>query len=335
MSFRDNLQHMRATRSMTQEQLAMMVGVSRQSVTKWEAEKAYPEMDKLLKLCQIFDCTLDELVKGDLTTRVPEPALALPLAGAAEDTVGYVEHHLTHALRMGVGVACFIVGCGLGLVAAGLTYGAYAEHEVLVPVFVLLFVIAGLAIVLPEDNRHKLFMREHPFVIDFFTSESRAKWSTASTRSIVIGTAAIIAGVIFMLIFMEGTDGNEALEMTLSGTMLVVVALGVGLIVHGGCLSDMIDLEHYNYEAICNLSEADAAELLDSLDAEKRERYLRKRRVSTVVGALCGITMLIATIAGLLLLFLTDTEMFWVPWPIGGIVCAIVATVGEMLEKRR
>lgn len=54
MSFRDNLQHLRATRNMTQEQLAMLVGVSRQSVTKWESERAYPEMDKLLKLCQIL-----------------------------------------------------------------------------------------------------------------------------------------------------------------------------------------------------------------------------------------------------------------------------------------
>lgn len=36
MSFRDNLQHLRATRNMTQEQLAMLLGVSRQSVTKWE-----------------------------------------------------------------------------------------------------------------------------------------------------------------------------------------------------------------------------------------------------------------------------------------------------------
>ena len=62
MSFRDNLQHLRATRNMTQEQLAMMVGVSRQSVTKWESGRSYPEMDKLMKLCQIFDCTLDELV---------------------------------------------------------------------------------------------------------------------------------------------------------------------------------------------------------------------------------------------------------------------------------
>lgn len=69
MSFRENLQHLRATRGMSQEQLAMLVGVSRQSVTKWESEKSYPEMDKLLKLCQIFECTLDDLVTGDWTDR--------------------------------------------------------------------------------------------------------------------------------------------------------------------------------------------------------------------------------------------------------------------------
>jgi DNA-binding XRE family transcriptional regulator len=85
MSFRDNLQHLRATRNMTQEQLAMLVGVSRQSVTKWEAERAYPEMDKLLKLCQIFDCTLDDLVQGDLTARAAQPELAVPATALAQD----------------------------------------------------------------------------------------------------------------------------------------------------------------------------------------------------------------------------------------------------------
>ena len=78
MSFRDNLQHLRASRNMTQEQLAMLLGVSRQSVTKWEAEKSYPEMDKLLKMCQIFGCTLDDLVQGDLTSRAPEPEVTVP-----------------------------------------------------------------------------------------------------------------------------------------------------------------------------------------------------------------------------------------------------------------
>lgn len=70
MSFRDNLIHLRAVNNMTQEQLAMLLGVSRQSVTKWESEKSYPEMDKLLKMCQIFGCTLDDLVQGDLTETI-------------------------------------------------------------------------------------------------------------------------------------------------------------------------------------------------------------------------------------------------------------------------
>ena len=66
MSFRENLQYLRGTRSMTQEQLAMLLGVSRQAISKWESEKAYPEMDKLLMICDLFGVTLDDLVMGDV-----------------------------------------------------------------------------------------------------------------------------------------------------------------------------------------------------------------------------------------------------------------------------
>lgn len=48
MSFKENLQYLRGSRNMTQEQLAMLLGVSRQAISKWESDKAYPEMDKLL-----------------------------------------------------------------------------------------------------------------------------------------------------------------------------------------------------------------------------------------------------------------------------------------------
>ena len=44
MSFKENLQYLRGSRNMTQEQLAMLLGVSRQAISKWESEKAYPEM---------------------------------------------------------------------------------------------------------------------------------------------------------------------------------------------------------------------------------------------------------------------------------------------------
>ena len=66
MSFRTNLQDLRSQRNVTQERLAMLVGVSRQAVSKWESDKAYPEMDKILAICDLFGCTLDDLVLGDV-----------------------------------------------------------------------------------------------------------------------------------------------------------------------------------------------------------------------------------------------------------------------------
>ena len=91
MSFRDNLQHLRGTRDLSQAQLATLLGVSRQSVAKWEAEKSYPEMDKLIKLCDLFECSLDDLVRGDVAEREgagEEPAAEAPALATVESDGG-------------------------------------------------------------------------------------------------------------------------------------------------------------------------------------------------------------------------------------------------------
>ena len=56
MSFKDNLVYLRTSNGLTQERLAVLLGVSRQAISKWESDHAYPEMDKLLTICQVFDC---------------------------------------------------------------------------------------------------------------------------------------------------------------------------------------------------------------------------------------------------------------------------------------
>ncbi|MGN1416275.1 MAG: helix-turn-helix transcriptional regulator [Oscillospiraceae bacterium] len=67
MSFGQNLQYLRRLHNkMTQEELAEAMNVSRQTVSKWELDGAYPELDKLIELCRIFSCTLDQLVRSDL-----------------------------------------------------------------------------------------------------------------------------------------------------------------------------------------------------------------------------------------------------------------------------
>ena len=50
---------------MTQEQLAEVLGVTRQSVSRWESDSAYPETDKLVKLAQLFEVECDYLLKEE------------------------------------------------------------------------------------------------------------------------------------------------------------------------------------------------------------------------------------------------------------------------------
>lgn len=68
MKFCEKLQKLRKEKGYSQEQLADMLDVSRQSVSKWESGTTYPEMDKLLSLCKIFDVTLDDLTNDDIST---------------------------------------------------------------------------------------------------------------------------------------------------------------------------------------------------------------------------------------------------------------------------
>lgn len=68
MSFGKNLQMLRKMRDrMTQEELAERIGVSRQTVSKWELDAAYPEMEKVLELCRLFSCTMDQLIRENMT----------------------------------------------------------------------------------------------------------------------------------------------------------------------------------------------------------------------------------------------------------------------------
>ena len=55
--------------NMTQERLAQRMGVSRQTVSKWESGEAIPEVSKLIELCEVFSCKLDELLRSDMAAR--------------------------------------------------------------------------------------------------------------------------------------------------------------------------------------------------------------------------------------------------------------------------
>ena len=241
MSFRENLQHLRSTRSMTQSQLAMLLGVSRQSVAKWEAEKSYPEIDKLLKICDVFECSLDELVRGDVTGRAANPALAVPAGAPPTDVCGYDQHMRRRAWRVPAGVAAIMMGFGI----ASLVAAAVAETRGLQGVLDLATyfagVVLGLAFLVPTFVEHRAFRREHPYVEDFYTPEQKAAARRWMARGVVGGVALVLVGF-FAPAVMQALDASWLAAFG----FWAFLAAGVALIVFGTMTCRLTEVERYN-----------------------------------------------------------------------------------------
>ena len=83
MSLGTTISRLRAEKKLSQGDLADALGVSRQSVSKWETDASVPELDKLIKLSQLFGVTLDELVTEEtppeqLPASPPPPPRQMP-----------------------------------------------------------------------------------------------------------------------------------------------------------------------------------------------------------------------------------------------------------------
>lgn len=377
MSFRTNLQYLRAERRMTQEQLAMLLGVSRQSVTKWEAEKSYPEMDKLIKMCQIFECSLDDLVTGDVsrcgipvredldgrptacapTATVDGDVPAAPLAaaphdaslgapawparafssgaacaipaGPATDVCGYDEHMVTFARKIAIGVVLFILGA-----AAAIFTDEVMHSDGIVLFATFAFVAAALAFTIPAGIDHAAFAKAHPYVADFYTAEEKATARRRASIAIVAGIAVILLGVAVAGLF----EVESNVQVYGNSLMMVLVAFGVGMIVHWGMLWGRTDLADYNKEWLETVALSD--DELAQLDQQSREAYLRannprRRGTADRKGKACMVIMLVATMVALVWLFAASamgaskgvSGLFWLPWVVGCLGSGIALVV--------
>ena len=66
MKFCEKLAKQRKNNNLSQEQLAEMLSVSRQAVSKWENGSSYPDMDKIISISKILNCTLEDLLDDTL-----------------------------------------------------------------------------------------------------------------------------------------------------------------------------------------------------------------------------------------------------------------------------
>lgn len=136
----ENIVRLRTNKNWSQSDLAEALEVSRQSVSKWETDTSIPELDKLLKLSELFGVTLDELVNGEEISKVgvvsvSEHEKRHSIAGMALLCTGVVIMILCLLFAgdllaglllaspfMICGVICFVVKKHVGLYCAWIVY---------------------------------------------------------------------------------------------------------------------------------------------------------------------------------------------------------------------
>lgn len=408
MSFKENLQYLRGSRNMTQEQLAMLLGVSRQAISKWESEKAYPEMDKLLMLCDMFGVTLDDLVMGDvrasagcggagrvdLAADTDGVAASVGVADAAvgavpgvigfaasqvagmsvsgesdaqgaktgvqlsvspesdtrdgtdipqsvprhivQDVVGYDSHMRRFAWLIAIGVAAIILGVAVGMLFSpeGSVLGPSPVNDVLVTVCTLVGAIVGLALLIPAGIMHGDFRRRHPYVQDFYTDEDKSRASVVLAIGVAIGAVLILAGVCVRVFCDElVADGDAGWP---DSVLLACVAAAAFCFIMSGMTHDKVNVDKYNREA-------EEESVREGRSVPHPTMSESDRFYSRLTGAICGVIMLLATVVALLMLFLgmagSDVDawmkVFWVPWPIGGVLCGVVVIIVPLVKEAR
>ena len=120
MCFAENLKQLRREKHLSQEELAEMLGVSRQAVSKWESDMGYPEVETLLLLANKLDLSLDRLMSTDIVEKTADQktvgAGAITIMSPHENIVVSCQKVLSSPKMKGGKLspeyALFGVGCG-------------------------------------------------------------------------------------------------------------------------------------------------------------------------------------------------------------------------------
>lgn len=111
MTFGEKLSRLRKEFNYTQEQLADRLGVSRQSISKWESDLAYPETDKLIELGKHFDCSMDYLLKEEITEKNGSSVSAFQetIGAVSKKVLSEKNKHRTRKLVKWLGISAAVV----------------------------------------------------------------------------------------------------------------------------------------------------------------------------------------------------------------------------------
>ena len=328
----------------SQEELADKLGVSRQSVSKWEGAQSVPDLQRILDMSRIFGVSTDYLLKDDIGDVIPaervDPDTSLRKV-TMEESNAYLDTVKVNSKKIALGCT-LCINCAVPLLLLQAAYKAelFGISEgaagaigtilllLIVAVSLVFFIPAGMALSKWDWLEKSSFETEYG--VDGAVRSKAEKFEPRFIRTITLGVVTILTGVIILVgtsfmaehneaMIREPLDGyivgyrdgsNEAMILAAAALLLFLISAGVHAIIRAGMTKD-------SYNKI--LQEGD---------------YSKAKKENKIMKAIAPAYWLLVTAGYLAWSFTTRNWGFtWIVWPIAGIIFGAISAVADQVTK--
>lgn len=325
MILADKIIQERKKNGWSQEELAEQLGVSRQSVSKWESAGSIPDLQRIIQLAQLFHVSTDYLLKDDMETSEVMNYEELNASSESlyrvsmEEANAYIAHKRKYAPKIGNAVSLCITCPVLLIVLAGL-----AEREgsklsenlacgigliwlfAAIIVAIIMFVKCGI-----KDESIKALNKlsfETEYGVTGMVREKRKDYENTYTVFLVTGIILCIVSVV-PLIIGALAELPDYMLCILTALLLCIIAVGVNMIIRVSMVKESYDV------------------LLQEGEFSREEKKVNRTK-SAVAGAFW---CLAAAIYIGWSFYTNDWEITWIVWPIAGVLYAVLANILKLV----
>ena len=329
MIFADKLIQLRKKSGWSQEELAEQMGVSRQSISKWEGAQSIPDLEKIIKLAKLFSVSTDYLLLDELGEPEQAPALPgeespAPRRISMEQANAFMEIKSKTAGWIAFGVflcilspiVLLLLGGLSGLPGSGVSEGLAAAIGLTV---LLVMVAAAVAIFVYSDGRTSAFeyLDREPFETEYGVSsmvkERREQYRERYMRNNIIGVCLCILAAIPLFASAALDAENLLLPVGMLCLTLVTVAFGVRLLVRCGTVWG-------GFERLL----------------EEGEYTREEKKKQPLVSKISQVYWMLVLAGYLVYSFITNEwDRSWIVWPVAAVLFPAVTALVLLFAKKK
>jgi len=337
MILADKIITLRKKAGWSQEELASQLGVTRQSVSKWEGAQSVPDLDKVVQMSRLFGVSTDYLLKDELEEEefVESEADETPLRRVTmEQAARYLALRKACAPKIALAVAMCIISpvviiflsamadAGLGGISENLAAGLGVSV-----ILVLVAIAVGMFLSCGAKTKEFDFLEKEPFETEYGVSgmvrERRKAYEPTASRCTILGVVLCILAVVPLMLGVGLASSDVAALLVRVApadvyaaaavdALLLLVACGVGVLVWSGTYTGAMD------------------QLLEEGD------YTRKKKARS--GVMSTVSLIYWLSVTAIFLFYTfgprgngQPRYSWFIWAIGGVLYAAVMGIVSLV----